>query len=653
MVAVSHICRVRRLGEKYLRLSIVTATGHAFGSQIIMYNAYFGFQEKPFTVTPDPRFCFPNPVYDEAYATLLYGIRERKGFILLSGEVGTGKTTLLRRLMNNLEASVRFVFFYNTNLTFEEIVSFTCEELGLSVKDGGRLQKIQALNEFLIEQLKKGGTGVLLIDEAQNLREEVLENLRLLSNLETASEKLIQIVLVGQPELETKLDQPNLRQIKQRIALRCRLDRLKEREVGPFICYRLRSVGYEHHDLFLPEAIQCVALYSKGIPRLINMICDNALLIAYGTSRKTVSAEIIEEVAHDLRLKEEKTLQAVAVEDTPLSTNSPLPPCKIEDIQFPTQEPVQVQEPTQAKVQRKPRRLSRVGVGTLLVLLFLGGGAFVMNPVQTRHRLSGLSLKANEFLGISGGGLESSKYNLIVWPAVPVPRVAEPEQVQSPPSSEPTAELGPTPPEEAKPALPAALYDRQSSSSALDSLLPTEVKKEMIDTKGEAPSMLSSPSSTLPAAGEWKDRPIVIQYGTTISEVVSQVYGGYNTLAIDLVNEFNPHIENLNWVKAGEKLWLPTLTRETLLRRDKNNRYRLILASPEKVGEARTLQETLRQGGYDAMIKPRRVSDDLTLYRVEVGGLKSVEAADQACRIAIARCWISFTEDARPGGRNE
>ncbi len=251
-----------------------------------MYNSYFGFREKPFNVTPDPRFFYSNPVNQEAYASLLYGIRERKGFVVLTGEVGTGKTTLLRMLMNNLDATIRFVFFYNTTLTFEELVTFTCEELGLAVKGAGRLQKIQALNEFLIAQLKKGGTGVLLIDEAQNLAEEALENLRLLSNLETTSEKLLQIVLVGQPELEVKLNQASLRQIKQRIAVRSRLDRLKDREVGPFVAHRLSTVGYEGRDLFSAEAIENIAVYSKGIPRLINIICDNALLIAYASSKK-------------------------------------------------------------------------------------------------------------------------------------------------------------------------------------------------------------------------------------------------------------------------------------------------------------------------------------------------------------------------------
>jgi general secretion pathway protein A len=285
-----------------------------------MYSGYFGFREKPFNVTPDPRFFYTNPIFEEADANLLYGIRERKGLILLTGEVGTGKTTLLRRLMDNLEPSIRFVFFYN-NLTFEELLTFACEELGIEVTDGGRLQKIQALDTFLIAQLRKGGTAVFLVDEAQNLSEDVLENLRLLSNLETGSEKLLQIVLVGQPELETMLDKPKFRQIKQRIAVRNRLDRLKESEVARYIDWRLNAVGYEDKGLFTPAAIQRIALYSKGVPRLINIICDNALLIAYVTSQQKVSGNMIEEVAQDLRLKKEAEVAKVSLTAMPRSNN--------------------------------------------------------------------------------------------------------------------------------------------------------------------------------------------------------------------------------------------------------------------------------------------------------------------------------------------
>jgi general secretion pathway protein A len=306
-----------------------------------MYSDYFGFREKPFNVTPDPRFFYANPIFEDADANLLYGIRERKGLILLTGEVGTGKTTLLRRLMETLDASIRFVFFYNTNLTFDELLTFGCEEFGVDVRNGGRLQKLQALRDFLVAQLAKGGTGVLLVDEAQNLNDDVLENLRLLSNLETRSEKLLQIVLVGQPELETMLDKPKFRQIKQRIAVRNRLDRLKDAEVGRYIEYRLNTAGCEQKSLFTPAAIQRITLYSKGVPRLINIICDNALLIAYVTSQQKVSGNMIEEVAQDLHLKRETEGTRISTTTAPQSTNGKEKPA----------EPTQAPAPTIADAQ--------------------------------------------------------------------------------------------------------------------------------------------------------------------------------------------------------------------------------------------------------------------------------------------------------------
>src|SRR5688572_16435257 len=268
-----------------------------------MYNEFFGFQEKPFNVTPNLRFFYANAVHEEAYASLVYGIQERKGFVTLIGEAGTGKTTLLRRLMAGLTEPNAFVYLCYSTPSFEEFLTFICVDLGLEVEGKGYLGKIQLLGNFLLSILQKGGTGILLVDEAQNLGESVLENLRLLSNIETATEKLLQIVLVGQPELEKKLAQPNLRQLKQRVAVQCRLDRLKEREVGPFIFSRLRTAGYDKKDLFPPATIQRIALYSKGTPRLVNILCDNALLIAYSGSRYEISPEMVEEVARDLQLR--------------------------------------------------------------------------------------------------------------------------------------------------------------------------------------------------------------------------------------------------------------------------------------------------------------------------------------------------------------
>ena len=265
-----------------------------------MYNRYFGFLESPFSVTPDPRFFYSNPVYLEAYANLRYGIEAKKGFIAITGEVGTGKTTLLRKLMRNLQSSIHSVFIFNTAVTFNELLRLILSDLGLPAEGKDRLAMIEELNGYLLEQVTKGDIVCLLIDEVQNLSDESLEGLRLLSNLETDKEKLLQIVLMGQPELQIKLARPNLRQLRQRIAIQCKITPLKDEEVGSYINFRLRVAGYQREDLFEPEAVGKIALHSKGIPRLINIICDNAMLIAFAKSKKTVSPHIISEVARDL-----------------------------------------------------------------------------------------------------------------------------------------------------------------------------------------------------------------------------------------------------------------------------------------------------------------------------------------------------------------
>lgn len=623
-----------------------------------MYNSYFGFREKPFNVTPDPRFFYTNSVYQEAYASLLYGIRERKGFIALTGEVGTGKTTLLRMLMNNLDATIRFVFFYNTTLTFEELVTFTCEELGLTVKGAGRLQEIQSLNEFLIAQLKKGGTGVLLIDEAQNLAEDVLENLRLLSNLETTSEKLLQIVLVGQPELEVKLNQASLRQIKQRIAVRSRLDRLKDEEVGPFVAHRLSAGGYKGRDLFSAEAIQNIALYSKGIPRLINIICDNALVIAYASSQKKVSAEMIREAARDLGLESDPPMAEAAKAESPKmeapKAESPkveIPKVEIPKVESPRVEsPVAMRAPNNGKEKplqrlkgepptRRPRRLARLGVGAFMALLVFSPLAFVVDPFETKDLLLGLKLNVDELPGKMGKGLKLFEDKFFS-------RVANMEEVQAPVPSESSTEPRPEPKGQSpsnpypEPFASAKQAEPPYSQDPLERSQPGKVEN-FSTINSRQPAKVRGV-----ARGEWKERPMVIQYGSTIGGIASEVYGGNKILAMDLLKEANPQIQNLNWVLAGQSLSLPPLTRDTLLRRQSDGSYRLILASFVSSQGAEKVSEAVRRKGYEIVITRQKVSDNLLLHRVEIGGLKNLDAANQAWDTALRNQWISLASNA-------
>lgn len=270
---------------------------------LAMYTTYFGFREEPFSLTPTSRLFYSNPVYEGAYTKLMQGIRERQGFLVLTGEVGTGKTTLIRRLIDNLQtdSSVRLSFSYYSTLTFEELISFACRDLGVTRKNVGELQ---AFSEFLTIRSKSGGTTALVIDEAQDIEEDVLEHLFRLSDSPHVNGKLLQVILVGQhPELDKKLSHSRFDALRDRFFFRCQLEHLKPEEVYEFIHHRLRLVGCNREDLFSPKVVRLVANYSGGIPRLINLICDNALRTIYEASRKTVSPQDIEEVVTVLRLR--------------------------------------------------------------------------------------------------------------------------------------------------------------------------------------------------------------------------------------------------------------------------------------------------------------------------------------------------------------
>ena len=293
-----------------------------------LFESHFGFREMPFGVTPDPRFFYGHPLYLEGLAALIHGIESKKGFMLVTGEVGTGKTILLRKLMRQLEARVQFVFISNSHLTSFGLTEMIVQSLGISAKEQSRLEMIQELNNYLIEQLKSGRTVVLLVDEAQKLSDEALEGLCDLSNLETDEEKLLQIVLVGQPEVAAKLNKSSLRRIKQRIASHHRLYSLQTpHEVEHYIRHRLQIVGYEGPEIFTKEAVEALWQYSGGTPRLINVLCDNALAMACVAAKKKVSPYMIMKAAGGLLLEpgSEAPAKMLPPDVGPLRMKAPAP----------------------------------------------------------------------------------------------------------------------------------------------------------------------------------------------------------------------------------------------------------------------------------------------------------------------------------------
>ena len=259
-----------------------------------MYLDFYGLKEKPFNATPDPKFLYLTPGHREALAQLIYGVQEHKGFIVLTGEVGTGKTTLLQTLLQRLDSTTAVAFVFNSTLPFDDILEYVLEDFGIGKTVSSRAQRLVALNNFLVDRRRAGQNTVLIIDEAQNLEPDTLEQVRLLSNFETPTDKLLQILLVGQPELKVRLQLPQLRQLKQRIGLRCAIPPMTPEETRDYIRSRLRVAGARDLNLFNEAAVRRIAEYAGGIPRVVNIVCDHALLIGYADQTRHIGRELIE-----------------------------------------------------------------------------------------------------------------------------------------------------------------------------------------------------------------------------------------------------------------------------------------------------------------------------------------------------------------------
>lgn len=589
-----------------------------------MYTEHFGFREKPFNTTPDPRIFYTNAVYREAYATVLYGVQERKGFVLLTGEVGTGKTTVLRRAVAELESTARCVLFGSPIPGFDDVLGVVCEELRVPAGEGGLLARLRRLHAWLTREAAEGRTAAVLVDEAQNLDDRALEQLRLLSNLETPREKLLQIVLVGQPELEAKLDRHELRQLRQRIAVRCRLERLRTgREVSAFIQYRLTAAGYRGRTLFAPDVIELVARYSSGLPRLVNVICDNALLATFAAGGTRVAPAAIHEVARDLRL---------AAEDAAPATPAPAPA---------------VARPAPPRVPAGSRRARRAAWITAAALLATGGAGIAVLAASLEPR----AMSSLGALITARGAAPALPYREAApagpaTPTTPAP-AADPAPTAAPATTASPA-TDPAPPaqraaaaEAATPAAPAPApaVAPPAPSAGTDSPATSPRTEPLASPAGDVPpapaarpgSAGAAPSATpAPAAGG----PLVIPAGATVAGLVREHYDGQRLLAMDLIKELNSGIEDLDRIQAGGLIWLPALSDEVLVRPQPDGTFHLIVASVPRDEDARTLARALAQRGYASALTRRPLSPMFALTRVEIVGLRDHDAVELAAHTA-------------------
>src|ERR1700716_1017573 len=270
-----------------------------------MYKEFFGLRANPFNVNPDPRYLFLTRHTEEALACLTYGIQSRKGFVLLTGEVGTGKTTLINKLMEWLRLQqVATAFIFNSRMDVPQLLDFMMADFGIPCDTKSKSQLLQRLYNWLLDRYRAGETAVLVIDEAQNLSDEVLEEIAMLTNLETFTEKLLQIVLVGQPELEQRLKQPQLRQLRQGLTLRAKTHPFTLEETKAYVHQRLRIAGSNGQQIFQPEAVANVHRYASGVPRVINLLCEQCLVSAFVDQQKVIVPAVVDAVARDLDLSD-------------------------------------------------------------------------------------------------------------------------------------------------------------------------------------------------------------------------------------------------------------------------------------------------------------------------------------------------------------
>jgi general secretion pathway protein A len=356
-----------------------------------MYNEYFGFTESPFNVTSDPRFFYSNRHYQKALTGLRWGIKLRQGLIVVTGQAGTGKTTLLRMVTEKFEPGTSSALILGPYRDFSALLQLMLIDFGIPKPPGGRFTMMRGLRSYLTEQRKKNHIVRALFDEAQEMDSRTLRELELLLDLEADGEKLLQVVLAGSHELEAKLANRELRSLRHRVALWCRLDALQSHEVAPYIDHRVKRAGQDYRNLFAPDTVEQIALISRGIPRLINIVCDNGLLAAYRTGQKSISLEMIQAVSHALGLTAESKSKAQLFSSRVEKARNPL----TDDQSAVDEEQQWSFAESRPNIKDKPQRVPRVKkFGALKFASFLA--VFVLGSAAVLYfEQSGLSLSKN------------------------------------------------------------------------------------------------------------------------------------------------------------------------------------------------------------------------------------------------------------------
>jgi len=529
-----------------------------------MYNGFYRFKQEPFRVTPDPDFFFLSSSHREALAALIYGIEKRKGFIAVVGEVGVGKTTVLRSYLENTDHdNLTTVYVFNANVSFQQLLKTIFRELAIESAGDELAESVRTFHEYLIDQYEKGRNVALLIDEAQNMPTETLENLRMLSNLETSTDKLLQMVLIGQPELQAKLDQHELRQLKQRIAIFHRIMPLNRDESLLYINHRLNRVALGREPIFTQKALKGIIKYSGGIPRVINILCDNALIAGFGYQKKPIDYKMVREIIADLNGRKKSSL---------------LRQCVV-----------------------------AAAVFLLVIVAALG--------FQKSHRLQAFLKNTHDYLQGNEKKAGSTYKRPIIEKKSPqskaetgksAPLPENKRDIATPSDLETTSKEGlpaiddPKIPED-KPRSANVEYARRSGTSgdasralnasnigsdpatdeglsvpsAVFVIFPDRLQKDRLVAAGEVrddkvksiepinePSSATAAASTAPSLESGSARETnrtirIVQKGDSLTQLVAEVYGSADNTLIELVRKNNPWIQDINRILVGAEILFP------------------------------------------------------------------------------------------------
>jgi len=530
-----------------------------------MYTDFYNLNEKPFNLTPSPRYLYLGEIHKEALALLTYGVVERKGFILLTGEVGTGKTTMVQALLSNVDQDVHYVYLSNPVLSVSEFMDYLAfSAFKRKVHFKSKADFLVEFEAFLKECLQHQENFILLIDEAHKLSFELLEEVRLLSNMETADEKLINIFLVGQPELNEKLSEPECRALLQRISVRYHIKPLSLKETREYIKNRLVTAGVGNgHKIFPGNTVKSVHQYAEGYPRMINILCDNALLLGYSREKRTITPGMIRECYEDLKL------------DTSGSKDEKPAPKKKEK-----------------EVHGRSEWTDFAKWIILLILAFLvgmfltGKGVDVYHYLFSRSTISEVNKTSKQILG-------------------PTEKAGMPEAAQSPQES-------------------PADVDEQGEESKLfkEDVAISKSTIEKAPAVAEQKTQDAEPAVTQPADEVPTGKTIVAKEGDTVTGMAVAIYGFVNDDLVERIKKNNPDIADINRISVGQKIVFPPLKGA-----NEAPTYTVHIASFVPMERARKLFQQLSDKGYEAYILPVRDPEKGNLFRVTVGNFTDRVAA--------------------------